>query len=42
MPEDSVQVNTPTDAPVVSDNANDNARLVEDAATVPYPHSLTR
>ena len=32
MAEDTVQVVTPNDAPVVSDNTADNARLVEDAA----------
>lgn len=32
MPEDSVQVVTPTDTNIVSDTTADNARLVEDAA----------
>lgn len=32
MPEDTVQVVAPSDASGVSDSANDNARLVEDAA----------
>lgn len=33
MPEDTVQVVTPTDTAVVSNTADDNARLVEDAAS---------